>query len=300
MLKGIQGQNPSFLTDLSRIQNRIATNNKQITSGNRVNQASDDPSSISSIISLQGQIDHLTQAQTNLATAKTQNETADSALQTATSILNQLTSIASQGATDTTTAETRTNLADQVKQLAGQLVGIANTSINGQYIFGGDSPTVAPYTFNWASGTNGVVSNSSGAATALLADGSGSTTPAGMSASSIFDSGSNSIFAAVYNLGQALTNNNAAGAQTALDSLKSAGTYLNQVSASYGNRENWISQATDSIATRLTTLQTSLVSVRETDLPSAITQMTMDQTALQAAISAHASLSNKTLFDYFG
>jgi flagellin-like hook-associated protein FlgL len=50
----------------------------------------------------------------------------------------------------------------------------------------------------------------------------------------------------------------------------------------------------------LSTLQASLASIRDTDLPSAITQMTMDQTALQAAISAHASLSNKTLFDYFG
>src|SRR4051812_21445067 len=146
MLKGIQGQNPSFLADLSRIQNRISTANKQITSGYRINQASDDPAAISSIINLQSQIDHLTQTQTNLATAKTQNEAADGALQTATTILDQLTSIASQGATDTTTANTRANLADQVKQLAGQLVGVANTSVNGLYVFGGDDASVRPYT----------------------------------------------------------------------------------------------------------------------------------------------------------
>lgn len=300
MLKGIQGQNPAFLTDLSRIQSRISTANKQITSGYRVNQASDDPGAISSIISLQGQIDHLTQTQNNLATAKAQNETADSALQTATTIIDQLTSIASQGATDTTTSTTRTNLADQVQQLASQLVGIANTSANGQYIFGGDQPTTAPYTFNWTSVTNGVVSNSTAAATALLDDGSGSTISAGMSAATIFDSGSNSIFAAVYSLGQALATNNVAGVQTALGSLKTAGSYLSQVSATYGDRESWIAHATDSASTRLTDLQGSLAAVRETDLPSAITQMTTDQTALQAAISAHASLSTKSLFDYLG
>lgn len=300
MLKGIQGQNPIFLSDLSRIQDRIATTNKQITSGYRVNQASDDPQSITSIIKLQGQIDHLNQTQTNLSIAQSQNQTADGALQTATSILDQLTSIASQGATGTTTSEQRAVLADQVQQLAGQLVGIANTNANGQYIFGGDDPTVAPYTFNWASGTNGVVSNSTGMATALLDDGSGSTISAGMSAANIFDSSGNSIFAAVYNLGQALANNDTSGVQTALGSLQSAGTYLSQVSASYGNRENWISQATDTASSHLSTLQASLASVRETDLPSAITQLTTDQTALQAAIAAHASLSNKTLFDYFG
>lgn len=300
MLKGIQGQNPTFLTDLSRIQNRVSTANKQITSGYRVNQASDDPGAISSIISFQGQIDHLTQTQTNLSRAKAQNETADSALQSATTIIDQLTSIASQGASDTTTSNTRANLADQVMQFANQLVGIANTSVNGQYVFGGDDPTTAPYTFNWTAGTNGVVSNSTGAATALLDDGTGSTIAAGMSASTIFDAGSNSIFAAVYSLGQALATNNVAGVQTALGSLKTAGTYLSQVSATYGNRENWITHATDAASSRLTDLQASLASVRETDLPSAITQMTTDQTALQAAISAHASLSTKSLFDYFG
>jgi flagellar hook-associated protein 3 FlgL len=300
MLKGIQGQNSSFLTDLSRIQDRIAITNKQITSGYRVNQASDDPQSIMSILKLQGQIDHLTQTQTNLSTAKAQIQMADSALQTTTTIVDQLASIASQGATGTTTSEARAILADQVKQLAGQLAGIANTSANGQYIFGGDDPTVAPYTFNWASGTNGVVSNSTGAATALLDDGLGSTISAGMSAADIFDSGRNSIFAAAYSLGQALANNDIPGVQTVLASLDSAGKYLSQVSASYGNRENWISQATETASNQLSTLQASLASIRETDLPSAITQMTTDQTALQAAISAHANLSNKTLFDYFG
>jgi flagellar hook-associated protein 3 FlgL len=300
MLKGIQGQNPTFLTDLSRIQDRIATANKQITSGYRVNQASDDPAAIGSIINLQNQIDHLTQTQKNLTTAKSQNASADGALQTATTILDQLRSIASQGATVTTTSDQRAILAEQVKQLAEQLVGVANTSINGQYIFGGDNASVAPYTFNWTGGVNGVVAHSTGSATTLLDDGSGGKINAGMSASAIFDTAPNSIFGAVYSLGQALSNNDPSGAQAALGSLRTASTYLTQVSASYGDRENWISQANDLASSRLSSLQASLAAVRETDMPSAITQMTTDQTALQAAISAHANLSVKTLFDYLG
>src|SRR3954452_1536854 len=300
MLKGIQGQNPIFLTDLSRIQNRISAANKEITSGYRINQAADDPQSIGSILRLQGDIDHLTQTQTNLGTAKVQNEAADGALQSATAILDQLTSIASRGGTDTSTSEARALLADQVQQLAEQLVGIANTTANGQYIFGGDDPKVAPYTFDWTGGTNGVVGHSTSSASGLLDDGTGSTISAGMSAADVFDSGANSIFAAGYGLGQALKTNNVTGIQNALSSLKPVGTYLAQVSVSYGNRQNWIAQASDNASSQLSTLQASLASVRETDLPSAITRMTTDQTALQAAISAHASLSRKTLFDYFG
>lgn len=300
MLKGLQGQNPTFLADLSKIQSRIAVANRQITSGYKINQASDDATALTSILKYQGQIDHLTQTQTNLSLSQAETQTADGALQTAATILNQLTSIASQGASDTSSQDTRAILGDRVKQLAQQLVMVANTSINGRHVFGGDNPGVAPFTFSWPSSPNGVTRNSTAGATGLIDDGNGLTTSAGMTAADIFDSGTNSIFKAAYDLSQALTTNNSAGILAAVDSLSGATTYLTQVSASYGERENWIQQASDSATNQITQLTQQLASVREADLPAAITDLTTNQTALQAALSAHASLSTKTLFDYFG
>lgn len=299
MLKGIQGQNPTFLADLSRTQNRIALANRQITSGYRVNQASDDPTALGSILKYQSQIDHLTQTQTNLAVSKSENTTADGALQTASSILDQLISIAAEGGSDTSNPETRALLGEQVKQLTEQLVMAANTTVNGRYVFGGDAAGVMPYTSAWTS-LGSAISNSTAGATALLDDGNGSTTTAGMTAASIFDSGSNSIFRGAYNLGIALAANNTVGVQTAADSLRTASKYLTQVSASYGLRENWIQQASDTASSQIISLQQQLAGVRETDLPAAISELTANQTALQAAIAAHASLSTKSLFDYLG
>lgn len=305
MLKGIQGQNSTFLTDLNKIENRISANNKAITSGNRINQASDDPASISALLSYQSQIDHLNQVQTNLALANTQATTADGVLQNAATILDQLTSIAAQGASDTSSADTRATLGDQVKQIQQQLVALANTSVNGRYVFGGDTPEVAPYTYS-ATAAGGVIQNSTAGATSLLQDASGSSINPGLTAAQIFDSSSggtpsaDNIFQAVYNLGQALASNDTTGIKAASDAIKLGATHLNQAASQYGNTENWISQATDAVSNQLTQVQTLLSSVRETDLPTAITQMTTDQTAMQAALAAHASLSNKSLFDYFG
>jgi flagellar hook-associated protein 3 FlgL len=120
--------------------------NKQITSGVRVNQASDDPRAIASILETQSEIDSTTQAQKNLQQASTVAATADGALASASNLLDQLRSLAAQGANTATSATTRLNLAEQVKAIEEQLVSIANTQVQGRYIFGGDDTATQPYT----------------------------------------------------------------------------------------------------------------------------------------------------------
>ncbi|MGH9584188.1 MAG: flagellar basal body FlgE domain-containing protein, partial [Bryobacteraceae bacterium] len=148
MIGGIDAFNPGFLANLNNIENRLARDNKEISSGIRVNQPSDDPGAIASILDTQNQIDQVTQVQKNLSLANVTAQTADGALQNAASLLDRLTSIASEASSSTTSATAESGLALQVQNIEQELVSVANTSINGQYIFGGDRPATAPYTFN--------------------------------------------------------------------------------------------------------------------------------------------------------
>ena len=148
MLSGLSGFNPGFLADLNATEKRISQLNQQITSGVRVNQASDDPRAIASILETQSEIDLTTQAQKNLQQASTVAATADGALASAASLLDQLRSLAAQGANTATSATTRLSLAQQVKAIEEQLVAIANTQVQGRYIFGGDDPATQPYTIS--------------------------------------------------------------------------------------------------------------------------------------------------------
>jgi flagellar hook-associated protein 3 FlgL len=306
MLSGIDSSNGSFLADLNQIENRISRTNQQITSGVRVHEASDDPSAIASILESQNQIDQVTQVQTNLNLAKNDASTADGALQSASQLLDQLISIATEGATSTQTASGRTTLGQQVQQIEQQLVGIANTTVGGRYIFGGDDPTTQPYTFNWASG-EGVVQNNTASNTATIVDAAGNSIVPGMTAQQIFDlqntngtPATGNVFQAVYSLGQALLANDQTGVANAVAGIQAAATQVEQATAYYGNTENWIQQASEDAANRLTNLQQQLSSVRDTDIAAAATQLSTDQTALEAALSAHASLNNKSLFSYLG
>ncbi len=306
MLSGIHGQDGTFLSNLNAIESRISKNNQQITSGLRVSQAADDPSAVSAILLFHAQIDSLTQTQKNLTLATSDATAADGALQTAASILDKVSSLGSEGLTLSSTATSRAVLGQQVQQLQEQLVSIANTSVRGSFIFGGDDPGTQPYTFDLTA-VNGVVSNSTAGATRVITDGNSATRSASLTAGQIFDDRdatgvptADNIFAALSSLSTALLSNNTANIQTAISALKLGSNHLQASNAFYGNVQNWIDTAKASAASQLANLQGSMSTLQDTDLPTAITEMTRNQTALQASISAHASLSTKSLFDYLG
>jgi flagellar hook-associated protein 3 FlgL len=306
MLAGLDAFNSTFILDLNSTEASITTTNQQISSGIRVNQASDAPGDIASILNYQNQVANITQVQTNLDFASTEANTADGALSSASTLLDQLTSIASEGATGTSTAATRATLAQQVQGIQQQLVRIANTTVQGNYIFGGDDPTTVPYTYNW-SASGGVVQNNTASNTATIQDASGDTTIPRMTAQQIFDAqnangtpAAGNIFQAVYALGQALQNNDQAGIESASDSLQAATTQLGQATTFYGNVENWVQNASEQASSTLTNVQTEVSSLRDTDVAAAATDLSTEQTALSAAIAAHGSLNVKSLFSYLG
>jgi flagellin-like hook-associated protein FlgL len=140
--------------------------------------------------------------------------------------------------------------------------------------------------------------------TTILRDASGNSIIPGMLASQIFGSqggiAGSGVFVRVHALWQALQSGDQSFIQTAALNLKSAVTQVNEAATNYGDLENWISQANQDASRKLTDLHANLGTLRDADIPTVATQLTMDETALNAAISAHATLSNKTLFDYIG
>jgi flagellar hook-associated protein 3 FlgL len=306
MLAGLDAFTSTFLLDLNNTENRISNTNQQLSSGIRVNKASDDPGDISSILNDQNQISQITQVQTNLDTASTNANAADSALSTTTSLLNQLASIAAQGASSTTTAATRTTLGQQVQGIEQQLVGLANTQVEGSYIFGGDDPTTQTYTYD-ATAAEGVTQVNTAANTTTIQDINGQTIVPTMTAQQIFDArnsdgtpATGNVFEAAYSLAQALLSNNQTGVQAATALVSAASTQVSQATTFYGTVEDWIQNSTASAASALTNIQAEVGNLRDTDVAAAATDLTTEQTAMQAALAAQGSLSVKSLFNYMG
>ncbi len=307
MLAGLDSYTQIFLSNLNATEQRISQANEQLSTGYRLNVPSDDPGAIDAVLDYQGQIDQVTQIQSNLQQSTTVANLADSALTTSSNLLNELTSIATEGSSSTSDAQSNAALAQQVQGIEEQLVSVANTTFQGQYIFGGDNPSTQPYTFNW-SVPGGVIQNNTASSTIGIvnSDGDSIVIPA-QTAQQIFgatnpdgSAAASNIFQNVWALGQALQNNDLAGIQSAGTGIKASVVQLGQSTTLSGNTQDWLQQSSDNAATKLTNLTSQISNLRDADAAEAATNLSSAETALNAAISAEGTINIKSLFSYLG
>jgi flagellar hook-associated protein 3 FlgL len=141
--------------------------------------------------------------------------------------------------------------------------------------------------------------------TALIQDASGITFAASKTAQDVFDHrnsddslASDNIFAAVNNLRIALANNDTAGINTAISSIKTAQGYLSQQLAFYGGVQNQISNAQDVAQKFQLQDQTALSNLKDTDIAAASVALAQQQASYQAAIQAESTVPRTSLFSF--
>ncbi len=300
MLSSLPPATNRFLRELSRINERMMTAQDQLGSGLRIKNASDEPDQISSLLQLRSELERNSQVRANLNRVKTEVDDGESSLQDAVSVVEQIRTLGAQGNTGTQTAETRQILADQISTLLEELVGLSNTQVDGRYIFAGDADNVMPYTLDWQQAAP--VSTYGGtAATRQIALPNGSKTSISRTAQEIFDSptpGEN-VFGSVIALRDALLADDQDAIGTALGQVTSANTYLNRQLGFYGKVQNQVVDALDDASSRDLQLRTQIAAIEEADATSAILELQQATFQQDAALSAHAQIPRRSLFDYF-
>jgi flagellar hook-associated protein 3 FlgL len=298
MLPAVNGPSEQFLTNLDQIQSAMNTVQRQLSSGLRVGQASDDPSAVPSILKTQSEIAQNNQAQTNLNQVKTELLTGDASLQQAVTLVEQATTLAAQAASGTSTDTQNAALAAQVQGIQQQLVNLSNTSVGGRYIFSGDSDQQAAYALD-STQPNGVQQLAAAKSTQVITDANGNPLWTPMTAQDIFDSQSGgNVFAAVNGLLTALQNNDSAAATASVASLNTADDYLNQQLGLIGIAENRVSDATTAASQSVTTETADLGNLRDADTAGDAVDLSQLNTQQQAALSARATMSQSNLFDF--
>jgi len=304
MVNILNPANEQFVNNVDTIQQRLNQVTQQLSSGYRIQQASDDPSVLGDLFQTRSDFAHVTQVDQNLNLVKAEVTTADSSVQSAVQLLDNVRTLAEQGANTTTSAQQQTALASQVESVLEQLVGLTRTQVNGVYIFSGDQTSSPPYQVD-ANSANGVDRLVTAPATRQIQDPTGLTFAVAQTAQDLFDKRDASdnfapenVFAAVHNIQIALQNNDQPGLTTAIGQLQTAEDYLNQQSTFYGAVENRIASATDLAQKFQTQLQAQLSSEQDTNVPAAALQLTQDTTDLNAALAAQAKRPTTSLFDY--
>ena len=304
MLPAVKGPSEQFLTDLDRIQSAMNTVQRQLSSGLRVGQASDDPSAVPSILNTQSEIAQNNQAQTTLNQVGTELKSGDSSLQQAVALLDKAITLASQAGSTVNGNTQIAVLAGQVRDIQEQLVGLSNTSVGGRFIFSGDDSQQAAYALD-STQPSRVRQLAPGKSTLAITDTNGNTLWKPVTAQQIFDArdtggaaAAGNVFAAVNSLLTALQNNDSSAAGGTMDSLKAADDHLNQQLGLIGIAETRVTDATTAAAKSVTTEQQELSSLRDADTAGDAVELTQLNTQQQAALSARAKMSQYNLFDF--
>ncbi len=291
-----------FLDGISRLQQQQAETQRALSSGYQVQDAADSPSQTTALVDLGSSLATARQYQKNLVRVQAEANTADDAIGSGISLIEKARTLAIQAGSATITPVDRQNLAAQVQEIQQQLVSLANTAVEGRYIFGGNQDQSAPYQYNAASAT-GVDRLTTATSGRVITDTQGQPVYQGLTAQEIFDpadstgaAAAGNAFAAVGSLLTALGTGN--GIATALTSLQSTSSYLNQQQSRYGAAEQRLTDEQNNLASRITALETGVGSIRDTDTVRAAIDLTQESTNLSAALAAQAQIPRKSLFDY--
>jgi flagellar hook-associated protein 3 FlgL len=299
MISSLDPSSQSFLTGLNQIQQRLQTAQQQLTTGYKINNVSDNPSEIANLWQTRSNLAQVQQINSNLGQVQSEVNTGESVLENAVTLIQRAETLGAQGATDTATADTRQNLANELGSVLQQLVSTANTSVEGRYIFSGDSDQTAPYSYD-PSQSYPVSGYQGSPSTRLIQAPDGSTFAVALTAQQIFDSSNaqQNVFTSISSLQQALLNNDTSGVNSALSDVQTADQYLNQQLAWYGTVQDHVASSLNYCQNYQTQLQTQLSGIQDADETSAITDLVQAQTQLQAALESRAQIPRTSLFDF--
>lgn len=284
----------SALNQTQQTQNDAMT---QVESQLRVNLPSDDPAAAALYSSSLAASAQNTQFLQNINSLNGNLQVGDSALASAVTMLNQAITIGTAGGNGTLSASDEQALGQQIGQIQQQIVGVANSTFQGNYIFAGTASGPAyvadpssPDGVTYQGNTNvNQVEVAAGANVAVNVPGS-----------QIFQNGSGSVFQALQDLKTALDGNDPAAAQTAVNEINTSLNQLSQQRVFYGStidRLNSTQTFLQNEQTNLTQQQTTLVGA---NMANSITQLSSAEIARSAILAAGARISQISLLNQSG
>jgi flagellar hook-associated protein 3 FlgL len=162
----------------------LAQTQNEVSTGNAINVASDNPVGAAQIVGLNHILAENTEYTNNISSANTRLSTESSTLTSVSNLLNSVNDIALNGINSAMSSSDLSNMATQLTQYRNQLVQLANTTdANGQALFSGTSSTTTPFVTN---SSTGAVTYAGNDQQSFVAVGSGLQVASGDTGSSIF------------------------------------------------------------------------------------------------------------------
>ncbi len=294
---GIRVSPDVYSVILSGLQQTTQTDDQtleELSTGQKLNELSDNPAEAASLVTLRFQNDADTQYLQNISTVTGSMNVADSALSSVVEALTTAQSVGTEGAGGTLNSSNLQALAQQIQGIQQEIMGLANTSYDGEYLFAGTATTTQPYVAD-SSSSSGVTYNGNNNTNSVEIS-QGEAMPTNLPGSQIFSNSTNDVFQSLQDLYNALNTDGDISSATA--EVQSALNYVSQQQTFYGNSVDRLQSAQTFLTQQQTQLTETQSNMLDANMAQTVTTLTQAQTTQQALLDAGANISQLDLFDY--
>jgi len=266
----------------------------QLASGRRVNLPSDDPAAAATLSLNHAQASQDDQFLQVISGVSARLQVADSTIGSVVSSLDRAISLGIEGGGATLSNANRSAIVTELQGLQQQILGLANTSFQGSYLFAGTASTTAPFSANPASPSG--VSYGGNTGTNTLSVGQSFSVTVNLPGSQLFSGTGGDVFQSLQDLTVAVQNNT--GIDTAVLGLRKAFDVVTTQRVFYGNVLQQLDAQQTSINSEKLQLSKQENAVGGADPAAAASAAVSAATARTAALQAATSLLNTSLFNF--
>jgi flagellar hook-associated protein 3 FlgL len=268
--------------------------NEIVSSGKRINHLSDDPVGLVQVLGLRSALSNMSQIQRNIGTGRTWLNGGETALESVKELISDAKVLGLQMANGTVSAAEREGAAEQVNGILEQIVSLANTQVNGQYVFSGTKTDVKPFEISYTAEDPTGVDYLGNGNPFTIEIGKDMDVPVGHDGEAVFGD----VFQNLIDLRDALKNNDVDGISRSIPKLDvDFGRVINTVSE-IGAREVRLDVKEKIIADLNLSYEERKSELEDADMLEAISELRATETAYEAALSSSAQVMRMSLLDY--
>lgn len=287
-------------TTLANVQKSTANMSRlqeQISTGKKVNRASDDPAGARKILSLRSEDLRLDQYASNIQTATQSLDFSSAALQNTSDIVQRITELTMQGVSDSTDQNGRTIIANEINQLLETIMQSANAERLGRYTFAGTETTTIPFVASRDSNGNiSLVSYKGNRENVEYNVGPNTNTIVNLTGDEVFVQ--SRVFDTIIQIRDNLADGAVTFARDELDNLDVASKKILNSIAKAGGISSTLELTGNRIADTRLSLQEVLASAESADIAELVLKLTEQQSIFEASLSSGSYIFKTSILNY--
>lgn len=262
----------------------------QASTGSRLSRASDDPSSISPVLSSRTEIAVADRHLDTIAETQDRLDILDGYLDSAESILVRAKEITVASINGSLSDQDLETYADEVNELQAAMLDIANAKVDGKYIFSGYAEKTLPF-----SGDPVVFNGTSNHIMVEIS--TGQTVQSNLTGDELFTT-PNNVFSFLDDLKNALNSGDTTALETSLEDLEGAADQVRGKRSEMGNINNRLDDVSTLAENLKLQMQERLSTHEDADLVEVMSGITQAEQAYEAALAVSARISQLSILNY--